>query len=76
MSRHIAVQPGASHRSGDLMAESTVVAHSSRARSVVAWHHLTCVAADGGAAERAEAFASAHVHSAVLYGPPQQNVIR
>ena len=37
---------------------------------------LTCVAADGGATERAEAFACAHVHRAELFDPPQLNAIR
>jgi hypothetical protein len=37
---------------------------------------LTGVAAGGGVMERAEAFASAHVHRAVLYDPPQLNAIR
>ena len=38
--------------------------------------HLTGIAAGGGAMERAEAFACAHVHRAILFDPPQQNAIR
>jgi hypothetical protein len=37
---------------------------------------LTCVGADGGAKERAEALAGARVHSAILLIPPQLNAIR
>jgi hypothetical protein len=37
---------------------------------------LTGVAAGGGGVERAEAFACAHVHRAVLYDSPQLNAIR
>ena len=37
---------------------------------------LTGVAADGGAKERAQAFACAHVQRAVSLDPPQLNAIR
>jgi hypothetical protein len=39
-------------------------------------HRLTGVAADGGAMERAQAFACAHVQRAGLVDPPQLNAIR
>ena len=38
--------------------------------------HLTGIEAGGGAMERAEAFACAHVHRAELFDPPQLNAIR
>lgn len=41
---------------------------------VVRW--LTGVEAAGGAIERAQAFAGAHVQRAVWFGPPQLNAIR
>ena len=37
---------------------------------------LTCVAADGEAMVRAQAFACAHVQRAVLFDSPQLNAIR
>lgn len=37
---------------------------------------LTCVAADGEAMERAQAFACAHVQRAILFDSPQLNAIR